>query len=237
MRNNRLCTEGLFRIQGNEVDIREYQTIINKTGDVNFPDEFPAVSVANIITRFIGCIPGHLLEDKNAEAWNNVRTPEQAKELINKLPIINKALLSRIMAFFRIVAKKSAETRMDAHCIATILSPTLVTNPKNPQYLLSVSVCTMLIEQYENIFDSIASLKNGGFIPSDDFHASISDQCNEFFCQYKLNQCNDAKHTRLSRNFEIPEIDPGVLLENLMRVDSKSENAVNERQIMGITPL
>lgn len=235
--NNRLATEGIFRQQGNEVEIRKYQAQIDKTGSVEFPDDCSPHLVANIITRFIRDIPGHILQDKNSEAWEFVKTAESAKSLVNDLPFINKALLSRLIGFFKIVARHVETTRMELGSLGTILSPILIANPKSPQFYLNPGICAMMIEKYDVIFDSVKATKDNGFIPAEDFRDMIADRCNEFFCKYRLNEFAEAKQTKLSRNFEISDVDVDDLLTNLLRIDSKSANTVSLRHSEGLTPL
>ena len=79
--DNHLDTEGLFRVAGKETEIKSLITSIDAIGDLTIGSDVSVYSICNIITRFIKDIPGHILLDKNANALQQCKTPEQGYRL------------------------------------------------------------------------------------------------------------------------------------------------------------
>ena len=64
--------EGIFRVPGLEDEIRRFISLADANGNVEFTENTSPFVVANLLTRFMLQIPGHVLEDKNAPEWTGL---------------------------------------------------------------------------------------------------------------------------------------------------------------------
>ena len=233
--NSRLDTKGIFRISGSDVEIQRFQKVIDATGDITYPNDTKPFVVANLITRFIRQIPNHLLIDKNAEAWEKAKTPEEAQKLFKGLPLIHRAVFTRIIAFFRVVTQHKKENCMEAKSLAIILSPILVSKSGDQRWLLSFSTVEMLLDRYDEIFGSMSSFdKNGEFMSDEEFNATIGDICSQFFCQstaapLKLKPLVETKQCKLTRNLEISRIDWNDLFSILLSTNYTENDTLSTK--------
>ena len=206
---NHLDTEGIFRVPGNEADIKSFITSIDAIGDISVNSNTNAFVICNIITRFIRDVPDHILLDKNANKLQDCKTPADLKKIIMSLPIPNRAILSRLLGFMTIISQHSENNLMPISNIAIILSPILVDDPSNPQYLLSKDISIMLLENYREIFSEMLAIDaNGNWLSEEQFTKSIGDVMTTFFCQSSflrkpLTPIKIEKQARMVRNIKI----------------------------------
>lgn len=209
MINKCLDTEGIFRVPGGDRDIKHYHSIIDATGNIDLPENASPFVVANLITRFIRMIPNHLLIDKNANELAQISTPDQARSAFQSLPLINKALFSRIMAFATLIIKHESKNRMSSKAVSLILSPILVEKPNDPLWIFSAETVEMMLKNYNEIFSSMPALTpEGEFMTDKAFQESIGDVCSIFFCQstatpISLAPVVEAKQKKMCRSINV----------------------------------
>lgn len=233
--NSLLDTKGIFRVCGSDVEIQRFQSVIDATGDITYPNDTKPFVVANLITRFIRQIPNHLLIDKNAAAWESVRTPEEAQKLFKALPLIHRAVFTRIIAFFRVVVQHKEKNCMEAKSLAIILSPILISKIDDRTWLLPFSTVEMLINRYDEIFGTMTSFdENGVFMSDVEFNSTIGDICAQFFCQstaapLKLKPLVETKQCKLTRNLEIPKTDWNALFGVLLSANCTENDTLSTK--------
>lgn len=235
---NGIDKEGIFRISGDIVELKNLQTKIDATNDIDLSDSTSPFVVANIITRFFRFIPGHVLIDTRADEWMNVRTADDAKRLFNLLPLINRAVLSRFMAFLTIVKNHSDRNRMGSQALSVVVSPNLIEKPGSPEFLLPNEVVMIMIDNYDNVFDSMPALNPSGEFQSDEeFSSSIGNVCMEFFCKsspvsMKLKPIDEEKQCRLDRNIHINKPNYNDTFQELLAFPSKTAKASSHQPIV-----
>ncbi|OHT13133.1 RhoGAP domain containing protein [Tritrichomonas foetus] len=218
---NGLNLEGIFRISGDFAEASRVQSSIDATDDLVINENTNPFIVANIISRFFRAIPGHVLIDKRADQWFNIKTVDDAKRNFQKLPLINKAIFSRLVGLLSIVAKNSDSNKMTPLALSIVMSPNLIERDDLSAFLLPKEVLIIMIENYEEIFKGMSALdENGNFLPENEFTASIGDVCMEFFCKsspvpLKLKPIEEENHYRLSRNFQIEPADFNTVMNDL----------------------
>ena len=209
--------EGIFRVPGLEDEIRRFISLADANGNVEFSENTSPFVVANLLTRFMLQIPGHVLEDKNAPEWTGLTDVNRARTLINRLPVINRVVLSRLLGFFLKVAEKQELNRMGKSNIAIILRPILISNPKDQWWLIGQDTVMMILDNYEFLFseDEVqrvgkcsALTPEGEFMQSDVFEESMSDVFEMFFAQSRhvqpeMEPVVEEKQRRMCRRVEI----------------------------------
>lgn len=244
-----LDVEGIFRVPGLEDEIRRAISLADANGTVEFSENTSPFVVANLLTRFILQIPGHILEDKNATEWTNLTDVTKARSLISRLPVINRVVLSRLLGFFLKVAEHSSANRMGIANIAIILRPILISNPKDQWWLIGQDTVTMLLDNYEFIFSEdevqrvgkCSSLTaEGEFMSSDAFEESMSDVFEMFFAQSRhvqpeIEPVIEEKQRRMCRRVEIAQsrLDWMEMFTSLMSADRTGLGRKAER----LTPI
>jgi len=229
--------EGIFRVPGSASEINRMRLLIDSTGDFPIQEASPYL-VANIITLFIRKIPDHILIDSNIEKWENLEPQnlEKIRDNIQKLPTINFILLSRLLGFFVIISQHSANNKMTASNLATILSPTLIAKTNDPRWFLSKDVVITMLENYQAIFGDKSALdENGAFLSSEQFKVKVGNIWDSLLCQtLGPNQRAVPKEEppktiqqKMCRGIEIPEINFQDLLTELLE-DSITKNAVKQ---------
>jgi hypothetical protein len=226
---DRLRCEGIFRISGLKTQVDKHYHHINATGDATFPDDCNPYVVANLITRFFREIPNHILINSNANLWDSVRTAKDIKRQIGLLPVVNRAILSRTIAFLSIAVREEWDNRMNVKAIARILKPSLITKP-NPSWLLADEIAELFFTNYAEIFEGISSLSpDGEFISPQEFDNIIGpDVLTECFAVSvaRLPDQREGKElTRMCRQVDIPMTAMDVMLEELLQLDNNPKKA------------
>ena len=206
---NWIDVEGIFRISGKESEIKELISMIDAIGDITIKNDTSPFTICNIITRFIRDIHQHILLDKNAQAFKKCTTAEQIKSIFNTLPIINKVVFSRFIGFLTLIAKHSDNNRMTLDNIAIILTPMLVDEPQDPQFILPKDVCLLMLKEYNTICEEVPALdSNGNWLSEEAFSKSIESVVSTFLCQSsfmtrQLTPVKVVKQARMVRNVRI----------------------------------
>lgn len=204
-----LDREGLFRMAGNDSEIKVMISkidILNELGAVKNTNPY---NVCVIINRFLRDIPGHLFIDSNAQAFQKATTAQQIKDIIRTLPVINRAVISRLFAFLNIVASHSDKNKMTLNNISIVMAPNLVDDPSNPTYLLNKDVVLLMLKEYKTIFDDMCSLDaNGNWLSDEDFSKLTGNVVSAFLCQSSfmmkpLTPIKVEKQARMIRNVRI----------------------------------
>lgn len=229
-----LDVEGIFRVPGDDKVIKHYHSIIDATGNVDLAEKVSPFVVANLITRFIRFIPNHLLIDKNANELAKIDSVESAQAFLQTLPLIHKAVFSRLIAFFTLVAKHSAGNRMGTRAISLILSPILVENPDEAIWIFPADIVELFLKNYKEIFVSMPALTpDGEFMTEQNFQKSIGDVCSIFFCQSTSNPVTlspvvAAKQVKMCRNIIIEQTDFKEIYKKLLSNSSCQSEQSNE---------
>jgi hypothetical protein len=237
---DRLATEGIFRISAIRSLLDRFQRDINISGDVVLPDDTDAHVAANLITRFIGAIPGRIGVNARANEWEKIKTVADAKELFESLPLVNRALLSRTVGLFTMVLRYP-ENRMGAQALARILLPSLV-EKADPWWLLDAAIPTILIEHYAEVFASMPAVRpDGTFMTAQEFHNSIDNLMTEFFCVSAVPGARrvqpvssvKAMEGRMRRNVAVKDRSTEEILNSLLTFDE----TVHFQEPFVLTPL
>ena len=224
-----LDTEGIFRIAGPQSEIKSLIETIDAIGDIKLNENTSVFSICNIITRFIKDIPGHILNDKNANQLQQCTNSSQIRTIFQSLPIINRAVFSRLIGFMTLVCKHSSTNLMTVSNIAIILSPILVDDPSNPQFILSKEVCEMILNDYTTICaDMLALDSNGNWLSDEEFSKSIGSVITAFLCHssYMTKQLTPIKVEKPARMIRNMRIDVGgwdSMLNELLAINPSNQ--------------
>jgi hypothetical protein len=226
---DRLRREGIFRISGLKSEVESYYRHINATGDATFPEDCNPHVVANLVTRFFREIPNHILIDANASAWDDVRTAKDIKHRVDLLPVVNRAILSRTIAFLSIAVSEKWDNRMSVNAIARILKPSLITKP-NPMWLLADEVAELFFTSYAEIFEGISSLSaDGRFLSPDEFDNLVGpDVLTDCFAVSVVmlpNLKEEKGPARICRQVHIPAVAMEAMIDELLKLEDKPQKA------------
>ncbi|EAY19579.1 RhoGAP domain containing protein [Trichomonas vaginalis G3] len=230
--------EGIFRIPGDvnkKTAIRQFADATD-TFDENLTTS--PFEVCNVITQFIRDIPDSILMNSNLQTVIEIYDVNDAKDFVNTLYFINRALFSRIIAFFTLITKHPSN-RMNASNIAIILSPILICDPQNPAFILPKNIIEIFLNHYDEVFSTIpALLPNGEWMPSEQYEKSLGDLTESFFCQStyinpKISSMEDVEKKlepseQICRNISIDEDNIGHILKFLLCSD-RDEMAISEQ--------
>ena len=218
---------GIFRIPGNDRELKKMEEMLDKIGDIRLEETTNPFNVCNIITRFLRYIPGHVLIDDDSAKWYNAKTVEDMSKLVAQLPLLNRALLSRVLGFFSIVVQHTDKNRMNPKSIGIILSPNLIVDRENPTLLYPTQNIELLLNEYKNIFKKPFALdENGNFLSAEEY-SNVVHYVPEFFFQTntihsnlfkaKKNESKKKKQKTISRQYlVINRIDPDTLMSELL---------------------
>ena len=201
--------EYIFRNSGDIYEIKDLQTKIDATNDVYLPDKTDPYAVANIICKFFRNIPGHILMDSRADDWMRVTSPDEAKSQYNRLPLIHKAVLSRLIGFLTVVKRNVVRNKMDSKALSIVMAPQLVDKPESKEFILPFQVVQIMIDNYNQVFGEMPALADSGdFLSEEEFANSINNAYMEFFCKsspvaMKLKPIDEEKQCKLDRNIHI----------------------------------
>ncbi|OHT04268.1 RhoGAP domain containing protein [Tritrichomonas foetus] len=233
--------EGIFRVPGNDTEVKRLISIIDATGNVEIHPNTYVFNICNVISRFIKRIPEHLLIDKNVSQWKGDLTLEQVQKKINDLPVLNRAFLSRIFAFFITIASHSKSNLMGVSNLSKILSAVLIEDKKDPYWLLKPEVVAYFFTDYHKIFNSMPGLTSDGqFMTKDEFQNSVGDIFNAFFCQSYANHkpeisaVKQEKQKKMCRIIETSKVTWDEMFTILLHPDP---NRLNDNSDAHLTPI
>jgi len=161
-----LTREGIFRLSGSSNLIERYVQRIDKGEDVDLSQEMDPHAVAGLLKLYFRDLPEPLM---TFELYHwfiaSISTQDRAlrlrflKHLVNKLPALNKSVLSYLLSFLLKVAAYAEVNKMALHNLATVFAPNLL-RPQQSNALGMVTdtpkingVVNTLLQDYEYVFE------------------------------------------------------------------------------------
>jgi len=172
VRSNALQVEGIFRLSGPHEKIQRIQQAYDLVLESNpFPNQRDPHVVTCVLKQFLRELPEPLLTDALASDFLSVISPDKAeddpfqlshlKHLISKLPSINRAVLTEIMALAVDVVAYENTNKMTADNMARVLGPNLVNLDSYSAHLSMIAiqavneVARIMITQFEQLFPGV----------------------------------------------------------------------------------
>ncbi|TLS25665.1 hypothetical protein PpBr36_07613, partial [Pyricularia pennisetigena] len=151
--NNALNEEGIFRLSGSNVVIKQLRERFNAESDVNLvADEayHDIHAVASLLKLYLRELPTTILtRDLHMHFVSVTEMPNSAakvaalNELVGRLPTANATLLKYLIAFLIRIINKSNINKMTVRNVGIVFSPTLN---------IPAPVFAMFLQNYEGIF-------------------------------------------------------------------------------------
>ncbi|KAI6382750.1 hypothetical protein MCOR25_000559 [Pyricularia grisea] len=151
--NNALNEEGIFRLSGSNVVIKQLRERFNTESDVNLiADEayHDIHAVASLLKLYLRELPTTILtRDLHMHFVSVTEMPNSAakiaalNELVDRLPTANATLLKYLIAFLIRIINKSNINKMTVRNVGIVFSPTLN---------IPAPVFAMFLQNYEGIF-------------------------------------------------------------------------------------
>lgn len=149
---NAVAEEGIFRLSGSNVVIKQLRERFNTEGDVDLINNrmsYDIHAVASLLKLYLRELPTAILTgDVGLKDFAVTESPQDMalalRELLQGIPRENTILFKYIMAFLVRVTDNSARNKMTVHNISVIFSPTLRING---------TLITMILQNYQDIFD------------------------------------------------------------------------------------
>ncbi|KAI9277456.1 Rho GTPase activation protein [Sporodiniella umbellata] len=167
MINQDLCTEGIFRKNGNIRTLKDMCLVLDQRCETEggwreFFSHQPIIQLAAFIKRFTRELPEPLLTFK---LYKLFLIPRALHHALCLLPKPNRDTLFLILALLHWVAEKSEANRMDIDNLARVMTPNLLYPQKKPlqqldMYGPEIQVVTDLIQNYARLME----------VPSDMLH-------------------------------------------------------------------
>lgn len=150
---NAIEEEGIFRLSGSNVVIKQLRERFNVEGDVNLvTDEqyYDIHAVASLLKLYLRELPTTILtRDLHLDFLSTTEIPDRQEkvaklnELAQKLPQANATLLKYLIAFLIRIINKSDINKMNVRNVGIVFSPTLN---------IPAQVFAMFLQNYEGIF-------------------------------------------------------------------------------------
>eukprot|EP01100_Stratorugosa_tubuloviscum_P001602 TRINITY_DN1363_c0_g1_i1.p1 TRINITY_DN1363_c0_g1~~TRINITY_DN1363_c0_g1_i1.p1 ORF type:complete len:760 (+),score=357.44 TRINITY_DN1363_c0_g1_i1:106-2385(+) len=184
-----LQLEGIFRLSGSAAAIKEYKAQYDAN---QYPDLFKETDphvIAGLIKLYLRELPEPLLTYGLYNAFismdsctDKVLKVKFTRNLIERLPAVNRTTLSRLLNFALGISRFSSVNKMAIHNLATVFGPNLLRDAENSMMTLVEdtahlnSITNFLIQDYNLIFEStplpecsnlIAARANYDYVPPD----------------------------------------------------------------------
>ncbi|KAK5990921.1 GTPase-activating BEM3-like protein [Cladobotryum mycophilum] len=150
---NAIFEEGIFRLSGSNVVIKQLRERFNTEGDVNIvTDEqyYDIHAVASLLKLYLRELPTSILtRDLHLEFLSTMEMPDRdeklaaLKELVLRLPQANATLLKYLIAFLIRIINNADVNKMTVRNVGIVFSPTLH---------IPASVFAIFLQNYEPIF-------------------------------------------------------------------------------------
>ncbi|KAI0486332.1 hypothetical protein F4859DRAFT_365400 [Xylaria cf. heliscus] len=150
---NAILEEGIFRLSGSNLVIKQLRERFNQEGDVNiFTDEtyYDIHAVASLLKLYLRELPTTILtRDLHmqfvavTEMTNHKEKIEALSELVQRLPLANETLLKYLIAFLIKIINHSDMNKMTVRNVGIVFSPTLN---------IPAPVFALLLQNYQGIF-------------------------------------------------------------------------------------
>ena len=168
--DNWLRAEGIYRLNGDALQISTLTTTINE----NKPVEFTNQNVATgLVKSYFTGLPDCLLMEKNYSALKKLRSVgdqqqiEGMRNVLRNLPIGNYLLIVVLFEHLRKVMENQADNKMSDKAIAVCIGPSLIWVPDGKDDPMSISelqqfLCMLLLNKYKQIFGGRPLMLYGG---------------------------------------------------------------------------
>ncbi|KAI1111334.1 hypothetical protein F5Y14DRAFT_313744 [Nemania sp. NC0429] len=150
---NAILEEGIFRLSGSSLVIKQLRERFNQEGDVNiFTDEtyYDIHAVASLLKLYLRELPTTILtRDLHmdfvavTEMTNHREKIAAFSELVQRLPLANETLLKYLIAFLIKIINHSDKNKMTVRNVGIVFSPTLN---------IPAPVFALLLQNYQGIF-------------------------------------------------------------------------------------
>ncbi|KAI5288540.1 hypothetical protein KEM54_005135 [Ascosphaera aggregata] len=149
--------EGIFRLSGSNIIVRQLKDRFNVEGDVDLLSEgepyFDVHAVASLFKQYLRELPESLLtHDLHYEFFKVLDLPDHRKKLsafttlLGLLPPPNKTLLSTLMELLHDIVNNCEVSRMTVRNVGIVFAPTLN---------IPAPVISMFLNDYDMIFGSV----------------------------------------------------------------------------------
>ncbi|KAI5927652.1 hypothetical protein F4810DRAFT_698972 [Camillea tinctor] len=150
---NAIREEGIFRLSGSNVVIKQLRERFNTEGDVNILTDqtyYDIHAVASLLKLYLRELPTTILtRDLHAHFVSVIEIPNHREkiqalsELVQRLPLPNETLLKYLIAFLIKIINHADANKMTVRNVGIVFSPTLN---------IPAPVFAMLLQNYEGIF-------------------------------------------------------------------------------------
>ncbi|KAM6539035.1 Rho GTPase activating protein [Fusarium falciforme] len=145
--------EGIFRLSGSNVVIKQLRERFNTEGDVNLvtdPQYYDIHAVASLLKLYLRELPTTILtRELHMEFLSTIEIPDHTKkiaamnELVQRLPQANATLLKYLIGFLIKIINNADMNKMTVRNVGIVFSPTLN---------IPAPVFAMFLQNYEGIF-------------------------------------------------------------------------------------
>ncbi|KAI1461846.1 RhoGAP-domain-containing protein [Annulohypoxylon moriforme] len=150
---NAITEEGIFRLSGSNVVIKQLRERFNTEGDVNLVTDdtyYDIHAVASLLKLYLRELPTTILtRDLHMSFVTAAEMKDQREkigslaELVQKLPLANETLLKYLIAFLIKIINHANMNKMTVRNVGIVFSPTLN---------IPAPVFALLLQNYEGIF-------------------------------------------------------------------------------------
>ncbi|KAI1815330.1 hypothetical protein GGS20DRAFT_339988 [Poronia punctata] len=150
---NAVLEEGIFRLSGSNVIIKQLRERFNQEGDVNLlTDEtyYDIHAVASLLKLYLRELPSTILTRELhmhfvavTEMTNHREKIKALSELVQRLPLANETLLKYLTSFLIKIINHSDMNKMTVRNVGIVFSPTLN---------IPAPVFALLLQNYQGIF-------------------------------------------------------------------------------------
>ncbi|KAI1107953.1 RhoGAP-domain-containing protein [Jackrogersella minutella] len=150
---NAILEEGIFRLSGSNVVIKQLRERFNTEGDVNIVTDdtyYDIHAVASLLKLYLRELPNTILtRDLHPKFVLAMEMPNQREkimglaELVQQLPLANETLLKYLIAFLIKIINNADMNKMTVRNVGIVFSPTLN---------IPAPVFASLLQNYEGVF-------------------------------------------------------------------------------------
>ncbi|KAI0593262.1 hypothetical protein F4775DRAFT_520899 [Biscogniauxia sp. FL1348] len=150
---NAIREEGIFRLSGSNVVIKQLRERFNTEGDINILTDqtyYDIHAVASLLKLYLRELPTTILTaDLHAQFVSITEMPNHREkiqalsELVQRLPLPNETLLKYLIAFLIKIINHADTNKMTVRNVGIVFSPTLN---------IPAPIFALLLQNYENVF-------------------------------------------------------------------------------------
>eukprot|EP00298_Acanthocystis_sp_HF-20_P010537 c18903_g1_i2.p1 GENE.c18903_g1_i2~~c18903_g1_i2.p1 ORF type:complete len:543 (+),score=139.25 c18903_g1_i2:65-1630(+) len=165
--NEGYLTEKIFRITIEDSDIIDSMRESIDQGNPNWIHQSNSFhDLAQIILSFFKELPEPIFTARLAESFlaqvsvNESQQESKLRQLVAKLPVVNRMTLARILYFFKFAALFEENNKMDETSFAVALAPNIFPIDENYNMLaLCIELLQILMSKFEIIFPNFCPLR------------------------------------------------------------------------------